>query len=121
MSFLNFSLSVANLHYFFVISVSKQRKIQFFVSFSRSKALLAVFYGIKKGFQVKYLKTFSVLRRLDSNERPPGYEPGELPTAPLRDLAGAKVRLFYNTPKKKENNLNDFTLRINLQPFCLHT
>ena len=26
------------------------------------------------------------LRRLDSNERPPGYEPGELPTAPLRDI-----------------------------------
>ena len=37
--------------------------------------------------------------------RPPGYEPGELPTAPLRDhiycfckpfclFAGAKVRLF---------------------------
>ena len=25
-----------------------------------------------------------LLRRLDSNERPPGYEPGELPTAPLR-------------------------------------
>ena len=29
---------------------------------------------------------FSELRRLDSNERPPGYEPGELPTAPLRDV-----------------------------------
>ena len=26
------------------------------------------------------------LRRPDSNERPPGYEPGELPTAPLRDV-----------------------------------
>ena len=25
------------------------------------------------------------LRRLDSNARPPGYEPDELPTAPLRD------------------------------------
>ena len=26
-----------------------------------------------------------VLRRLDLNARPPGYEPGELPAAPLRD------------------------------------
>ena len=31
------------------------------------------------------LRTF-LLRRPDSNERPPGYEPGELPTAPLRDV-----------------------------------
>ena len=29
---------------------------------------------------------YAMLRRLDSNERPPGYEPGELPTAPLREL-----------------------------------
>ena len=34
--------------------------------------------------------------------RPPGYEPGELPTAPLRDhflLAGAKVLLFSELTK----------------------
>ena len=37
--------------------------------------------------------------------RPPGYEPGELPTAPLRDIyrsflfAGAKVRLFCDMTK----------------------
>ena len=30
--------------------------------------------------------SFTLLRRPDSNERPPGYEPGELPTAPLRDV-----------------------------------
>ena len=27
-----------------------------------------------------------MLRRLDSNARPPGYEPDELPTALLRDV-----------------------------------
>ena len=27
---------------------------------------------------------FSLLRRFDSNKRPLGYEPNELPTAPLR-------------------------------------
>ena len=51
------------------------------------------------------------MRRLDSNERPPGYEPGELPTAPLRDviisanevsfsIADAKVLIFSETAKK---------------------
>ena len=29
---------------------------------------------------------YLLLRGLDSNERPPGYEPGELPTAPPRDV-----------------------------------
>ena len=33
------------------------------------------------------------LRRLDSNERPPGYEPGELPTAPLRDVVISFLRV----------------------------
>ena len=34
--------------------------------------------------------------------RPPGYEPGELPTAPLRDIslfANAKVILFFQLCK----------------------
>ncbi len=34
--------------------------------------------------------------------RPPGYEPGELPTAPLRDdflFAGAKVQLIFQISK----------------------
>ena len=34
-------------------------------------------------------------RRQDLNLRPLGYEPNELPTAPLRDLVAAKVLLLY--------------------------
>ena len=34
-------------------------------------------------------------RRPDLNRRPSGYEPDELPTAPLRDLASAKIQLYY--------------------------
>lgn len=30
-----------------------------------------------------------MLRRMDSNHRPLGYEPNELPAAPLRDIVGA--------------------------------
>ena len=41
-------------------------------------------------------------RRFDSNKRPPGYEPGELPTAPLRDvllISSAKVLLIFGLAK----------------------
>ena len=45
--------------------------------------------------------------------RPPGYEPGELPTAPLRDIslfAGAKVILFLETTKHFHAQITFFTL-----------
>ena len=35
-----------------------------------------------------------MLRGLDSNERPPGYEPGELPTAPPRDVISVATSKF---------------------------
>ena len=60
--------------------------------------------GMKKeaGLTLLCLSGFLWLRRLDSNERPPGYEPGELPTAPLRDVflnSSAKVRLLEISSK----------------------
>ena len=60
--------------------------------------------GMKKeaGLTLLCLSGFLWLRRLDSNERPPGYEPGELPTAPLRDVflnTSAKVRLLEISSK----------------------
>ena len=54
-----------------------------------------LFLGIRKGILGD---SFFMLRRPDSNRRPLGYEPNELPTAPLRDVVflncAAKVRLF---------------------------
>ncbi len=38
---------------------------------------------------------FFRLRRLDSNKRPLGYEPNELPTAPLRDVCGCKYTISF--------------------------
>ena len=55
--------------------------------------------------------------------RPPGYEPGELPTAPLRDvtisnrigviqisIAGTKVRLLVETTKLRNEIMKDLTV-----------
>ena len=55
--------------------------------------------------------------------RPPGYEPGELPTAPLRDvtisnrigviqisIVGAKVRLLVETTKLRNEIMKDLTV-----------
>ena len=55
--------------------------------------------------------------------RPPGYEPGELPTAPLRDvtisnridviqisIAGAKVRLLVETTKLRNEIMKYLTI-----------
>ena len=43
-------------------------------------------YYTKKGALVKQELLRNKLRVQDSNMRPPGYEPGELPTAPTRDI-----------------------------------
>ena len=71
---------------------------------------------------VKYLSrsylTIKMLRRPDSNRRPLGYEPNELPTAPLRDVysialflnCDAKVRLFFVFANKKLNYFDVFFL-----------
>ena len=45
--------------------------------------------AVKQKSRKPFLQRISdraLLRRQDSNMRPPGYEPGELPTAPLRDV-----------------------------------
>ena len=43
-------------------------------------------------YRLSYISIW--LRGLDLNQRPSGYEPDELPTAPLRDIASSG-KLFY--------------------------
>ena len=50
--------------------------------------LFLVRLALLNSHHVKVL-TMWVLRRQDSNLRPSGYEPGELPTAPLHDVFGS--------------------------------
>ena len=42
--------------------------------------------SIRKSPEILQFQDFLWLRRQDSNLRPPGYEPDELPTALLRDI-----------------------------------
>ena len=46
------------------------------------------------------------LRKKDLNQRPPGYEPGELPTAPFRDIKVAEEEGFE--PPRRSHDLSVF-------------
>ena len=65
------------------------------------------FHFRAKKYQEKNLLVLK-LRRLDSNERPPGYEPGELPTAPLRDVSYSVLncRSFPNCDAKLRQKMD---------------
>ena len=49
----------------------------------------------KKPLKASAIKGFSVLRGHDSNMRPLGYEPNELPTAPPRNVPMSKITQYY--------------------------
>ena len=56
--------------------------------------VVKVLLNKKKGNVFKHFP-FSVLRRPDSNERPLGYEPNELPLLHSAIFCGAKVQLIF--------------------------
>ena len=64
-------------------------------SFLQSSFLLKKLEKHRISFKIR---CFLWLRRQDSNLRPPGYEPDELPTALLRDIQGAlfSACIFYH-------------------------